>query len=394
MNSENISPPDGLTEEPYHELAYLSAMKLLTEQFPRRIERLQSAIHAHNLGGIILVPGPNLRYYTGVNSLLMERPFLLFVPKDGTSHLVAPTLESGPYKTGSPKLEVHSWTDNEGPIRALKNATSKLNVAGGVWGMEGRVPFRFLALLRKFTRTEFQEAESCLQELRQVKDEEEIRCLKRSAAILCRSFLSIPSLIKPGMKELEVASKLAQSIRTNGAEGIDDILVQSGESSADPHHIASSRRIKRGESIVIDTSCTYSGYYADITRTFMIGNNQEFEETYLKVLEANKAAITESDTGATTGSVDYAARQTLRKYDLDRFFVHRTGHGLGLEVHEAPYLVENGTQILHANMVFTIEPGIYIPSRMGIRIEDNLLTTQKGHLVMTRSLPKDFGWWK
>ena len=368
-------------------------MGLLTEQCPRRLKRLQSAIHAHNLDGIILVPGPNLRYYTGVNSLLMERLFLLFVPKEGASHLVAPTLESGPYKTGPAKLEVHCWTDNEGPISALKDATRKLNVSG-VWGMEGRVPFRFLTLLRKFTRAEFQEAESCLQELRQVKDEGEIRSLKRSAAILCRSFLSIPSFINPGMKELEVASKLAQSIRANGAEGIDDILVQSGESSADPHHIASSRKIRRGESIVIDTSSTYSGYYADITRTFIIGNNREFEETYLKVLEANEVAITESNTGTTTGSVDYAARQSLRKYDLDRFFVHRTGHGLGLEVHEAPYLVENGTQILHANMAFTIEPGIYIPSRMGIRIEDNLLTTQNGHSVMTRSLPKEFGWWK
>ena len=323
----------------------------------------------------------------------MERPFLLFVPNDGNPQLVAPTLESGPYRTGPLKIEIHSWTDNEGPIHALQDAVTHLTLSGK-WGMEGRTPFRFITLLMNFSKTEFHEAESCLQELRQVKDEDEIRCLKRSASILCKSFLSIPSLIKPGMRESEVGSKLAQTIRANGADDLDDILVQSGESSADPHHIASSRRIRRGESIVIDTECTYSGYYADITRTIMIGNDHRFEDVYEKVLEANTAAIKESNTGTTTGAVDYAARQTLRKYKLDRFFVHRTGHGLGLEVHEAPYLVENGTQILQPNMAFTIEPGVYIPSRMGIRIEDNLLTTQGGHSIMTRSLPKNHGWWK
>ena len=374
-------------------MGIIHGVKILTEQFNRRIGNVQRAMQAQDFNGVILVPGPNLRYYTGVNSLLMERPFLLFVPKDGIPHLVAPTLESGPYRTAPVKIEIHSWTDNEGPRVALQAALAQLNISGK-WGMEGRVPFRFAALLGKFTRVEFEESESCLQELRQGKDEEEIRCLKRSAAILCKSFLSIPSLIKSGLKEIELASQLAQSIRANGAEGVDEILVQSGESAADPHHIASSRRIRRKKPIVIDAGCTFSGYYADITRTFMIGSDNKFEDMYVKVLEANNAAITESNTGTTTGTVDHAARQTLRKYDLDRFFVHRTGHGLGLEVHEAPYIVENGTQTLQPNMAFTIEPGIYIPTRMGIRIEDNLLTTRSGHTVMTQSLPKDYGWWK
>ena len=368
-------------------------MGLLTEQFTRRLGKLQNAIRAQNLNGVILVPGANLRYYTGVNSLLMERPFLLLVPKDETPHLIAPTLESGPYKSSPLKIEIHSWTDNEGPTSALQDALAQLTVSGK-WGMEGRTPFRFITLLTNFTKAEFHEAESWLQEIRQVKDEVEIRCLKRSASILCKSFLSIPSLINPGMRESELAGKLAQTIRANGADQLDDILVQSGESSADPHHIASSRRIRRRESIVIDTGCTHSGYYADITRTFIIGDEHKFEDLYGKVLEANIAAIKESKTGTTTGAVDYAARHALRRYNLDRFFVHRTGHGLGLEVHEAPYLVENGTQILQPNMAFTIEPGIYIPSRMGIRIEDNLLTTRLAHSVMTQSLPKDYGWWK
>lgn len=367
-------------------------MELLKEQYIRRLTKLQRAARSQNLNGVILVPGPNLRYYTGVNSILMERPFLLLVPNDNLPHLIAPTIESGPYRSGPLKIEVHSWTDNEGPTHALQDAVTSLKFSGK-WGMEGRAPFRFIKLLTNYTKAEFDEADSCLQALRQVKDDEEIRWLKRSASILSKSFLSIPSLIKPGMSESELGSRLAQTIRANGADGLDDILVQSGESSADPHHIASSRRIRRREPIVIDTGCTYSGYYADITRTIMIGNDHKFEDMYEKVLEAQTAAIRESKAGITTGAIDYAARQTLRKYDLDIYFIHRTGHGLGLEVHEAPYLVENGMQILQPHMAFTVEPGIYIPLRMGIRIEDNILTTEGGQSVMTRSLPKDYGWW-
>ena len=271
----------------------------MREQYGRRLAKLQRVTRARNLNGVILVPGPNLRYYTGVNSILMERPFLFLVPDDNLPHLVAPTLESGPYRTDPLKIEIHSWTDNEGPLRALQDAATQINLSGK-WGMEGRVPYRFMRLLAKFTKVEFEEADSCLEELRQVKDEEEIRWLKRAASILCKSFLSIPSLIRPGMRELELGSKLAQTIRTNGADGLDDILVQSGESSADPHHIASSRRIRRGESIVIDTGCTYSGYYADITRTIMIGNDHKFEDMYEKVLEAQTAAIKKSKPGMTT----------------------------------------------------------------------------------------------
>ena len=368
-------------------------MKRLTEQFTSRVDKLQRVMHAQNLDGIVLVPGPNFRFYTGVNSLLMERPFLLFIPKDKPPHLVAPTFESGPYRRGPLKIETHSWTDSEGPIHAIQNALSHVEFQGK-WGMEGRVPFRFIDLLAKYAKNQFEDAEPCLLEIREIKDEEEIRCLKRSASVLSKSFLAIPSLTKSGMKESELAGKLAQIIRANGADGVEDLLVQSGASSADPHHIASSRRIRRKESIVIDTVCTCSGYYADITRTIMIGNDLKFEDMYEKVLEAQTAAIKESRAGITTGAVDYAARETLRKYGLEKFFTHRTGHGLGLEVHEAPYLVENGTHILQPSMTFTIEPGIYIPSRWGIRVEDNLMTTEGGNSVLTRSLPKGYGWWK
>jgi Xaa-Pro aminopeptidase len=363
------------------------------QPYARRLEKLHTISKERDLDGVILVPGPNLRYYTGINAILMERLFLLIVPKDATPHVVAPTLESGPFHHNPLSIGIHSWTDSEGPTSALKTAITEIGLSGR-WGLEGKIPFRFINLLTNETQLELSNVEDFLQTVREVKDEEEIHLLKHAASILASSFAAIPSMIKQGMKESEFASKLAQKITMNGADTISDLLVQTGNSSADPHHIPTSRRIRRREAIVVDATCTYSGYNADITRTFMIGDEDEFEHLYENVLKAQENAIRECQPGTTNGAIDYAARDTLRKAQLDKYFIHRTGHGLGLEGHEAPYLVEEGTEKLLPNMVCTVEPGVYLPSKMGIRIEDEVLITEVKHKVLTRSLPKEYGWWK
>ena len=350
-------------------------------------------MNAENLRGIILVPGPNLRYYTGINSMLLERPYLLFIPKDTLPCLIAPTLESGPFRESPIPVQIHSWTDSEGPASAFEAAISQLGLTG-VWGVEGRTPFSFLDQLMRFTKPQLQNAEVSLHRIREIKDEQEIKWLKRAASILSKSFMKVPSMLKPSMKETELAGKIAQTIQANGADTIGTIHVQAGKSSANPHHIASSKKIRRQESIVIDATCTFAGYYADITRTFMIGNNHQFEDTYDKVLEAQIAAIKQSTAGIETGAVDHAARETLRRHGLDKYFIHRTGHGLGLEVHEAPYIIEDGKEVLQLHMAFTVEPGVYLPSKMGIRIEDNVIVAGQGCSVLTRTLPKEYGWWK
>jgi Xaa-Pro dipeptidase len=151
--------------------------------------------------------------------------------------------------------------------------------------------------------------------------------------------------------------------------------------------------LKRDESIVIDTGCTFSGYYADITRAFIIGKDKEFQKLYEDVLTSQEKAIKLCTKGATVGSIDGAARNHLKERGLDRFFIHRTGHGLGLEVHEAPYIVPGGDEVIRPGMVFTIEPGVYLPGKMGLRIEDDVLTTTGKCRNLTTSLPKEFGWW-
>ena len=290
-------------------------------------------------------------------------------------------------------VQIHSWTDSEGSASAFEAAISQLGLTG-VWGVEGRTPFSFLDQLMRFTKPQFQNAEVSLQRIREIKDEQEVKWLKRAASILSKSFMKVPSMLKPSMKETELAGRIAQTIQANGADTIGTIHVQAGKSSANPHHIASSKKIRRQESIVIDATCTFAGYYADITRTFMIGNNHQFEDMYDKVLEAQIAAINQSTVGIETGAVDHAARETLRRHGLDKYFIHRTGHGLGLEVHEAPYISEDGKEVLQSHMAFTVEPGVYLPSKMGIRIEDNVIVAEQGGSVLTRTLPKEYGWWK
>jgi len=357
-----------------------------------RLQRLRGGIRESGLEGVIMVPGPNLRYYTGVKSLLLERPFLLFVPREGGAKMVSPALEAGPYRKCAIEIQIHEWTDNEGPSEAFRRLVSGRGLKGR-WGVEGRVPYLFLHDLMKYVEPRLENAEPILQGVREVKDEEELTLLRKSALILSRAFLEIPSILREGMTEMQLAREISDRTYSNGAEEVEDTLVQSGPNSANPHWLPSERKIERGDSVVVDVSSTYSGYYADITRTFTIGRDGKLEGIYEKVLEAEESAIGRARSGATVGAVDAAARRSLGKHKLDRYFIHRTGHGLGLEVHEAPYIVAEGREKLRPSMVFTVEPGVYLPGELGVRIEDNVVTTRSGHDVTT-DLPKEYGWWR
>jgi Xaa-Pro aminopeptidase len=356
-----------------------------------RVERLREGLGRAGLKGGIIVPGPNMKYFTGVDSLLLERPFMLMVPVEGEPQLVAPTLESGPYAESHLHMEVHPWTDSEGPSAAVAQAAGRAGMKGR-WGVEGRAPFGYLDRLIKLGLVDFRSAEHILQGLREVKDDAETRLLKKAAAVLGASFEELPGLLKEGSTELEVARAATELIYEKGATKVDDMLVQSGPRAADPHALPSRRKIGRGESVIIDVGATIEGYYADVTRTFCIGASARVREVYERVLEAEEAGIRAASEGVTVGKVDAAARGVLERAGLAKFFFHRTGHGLGLEIHEAPYIVEGGMERLSSGMCFTVEPGAYIKGSMGVRIEDDVLIERKKGIAITVP-PKDFGWW-
>ena len=360
--------------------------------FAARAERLAKLLEGEGLDGVIMVPGPNIRYFTGVESFLLERPFMLLFSAHGGPHLVAPELEAGPYRRSPLEISVHPWTDSEGPAAAIARAAKDAGFEGR-WAVEGRAPFGYLQRLSRASRAKLEDGDSVLQGLREIKDEAEAKLLRRSAAILSKSFREFPELLKEGMMETDVAKAATDIIYQNGADRVDDMLVQSGARAADPHSLPSLKKVRRGESVVVDVGSTYGGYYSDITRTFCLGAAKDVESVYGEVLEAQERAIVAAKDGAEVGDVDGAARGVLRRAGHGKQFTHRTGHGLGLEIHEAPYIVQDGKEKLREGMCFTVEPGVYLTGRLGVRIEDDVLMSGKAGEEITR-VPKDYGWWR
>jgi Xaa-Pro aminopeptidase len=242
-------------------------------------------------------------------------------------------------------------------------------------------------------KTKLRSAENILQGLREIKDDAEMRLVRKSAAILSRSFREFPDLIRDGMTEIELAKAATDAIHRNGAVKVDDMLVQSGWRAADPHSLPSTKRIRRGESVVMDIGTSYHGYYADVTRTLCLGAAKEFEKVYGVVLEGQQEAIRTAKEGVEVGAVDGAARQVIEKAGYGKEFFHRTGHGLGLEIHEGPYIVTGGKEKLADGMYFTVEPGVYLRGKLGVRIEDDVLISGGMGEEVTKG-PKGYGWWR
>ncbi len=357
-----------------------------------RIDRLRDKISSRELEGVVLAPGPNIEYFTGVRSQMLERPFLLFVTREGEPHLVAPTLESGPYARSTVKIDLHSWDDASGPSGAFALLRRKIGLKGK-WGCEGRVPYGYLVHIMR-EGTELVSADPLLQSIREVKDASELDLLRRAAKVLGKAFTEVPNMMKAGMSELDLAGELREEILALGGEAVDFCSVQAGVHGADPHWASSKSVISKGLGVVIDVGCTISGYNADITRTFIMGRNPEVEEAYGIVLQAQKNGIRAVGPGKTVGEIDEATRDYIEKKGLGKYFFHRTGHGLGLEIHEEPYIVSGGKKKLREGMVFTVEPGVYLAGRYGVRIEDDVVVTPSGCDVITKSVPKEFGWWK
>jgi Xaa-Pro aminopeptidase len=224
-------------------------------------------------------------------------------------------------------------------------------------------------------------------ELRMVKDADELRLMEKAAALGDRVFTAVLPHIESGVAETEIAASLEFFARSMGAEGMSfETIVASGERSALPHGRATERRAPRNGFITLDFGVILKGYCSDMTRTVSVGKlSRDERAAYEAVLEAQQAGVAAVKPGATCGDVDEAAREVLRKAGLSKYFTHSTGHGLGLEIHEYPRLAAGQTQELKPGMVVTVEPGIYLAGKFGIRIEDMVAVTQRGNKVLTKS---------
>lgn len=353
-----------------------------------RRQRLTEQIAAHGLDGIALMPGPNMAYISGIHTHVSERPILLFLPADDDPAIIIPTLEAMKARAaGIPDARIFDWNDAEGYHGAFQQACAHLELTDYLLGVEAlHMRVLELQLLERYAPgLRIAHAEAALSALRSVKEATEIAAMERAVAVAEKALQRILPRIRAGLSERQVAAMLTQELLASGADSIAfGPIIASGPNSASPHSVPTSRTLQQGDLVVIDWGVYVDEYPSDITRTVAVGPiDPELERIYEVVRLANEAARAAVRPGVTGQAVDRVARDVIEDAGYGEYFIHRTGHGLGLEVHEPPDMSPVNTEPLVPGNVFTIEPGIYLPGRGGVRIEDNIVVTADGGRSLT-----------
>ena len=349
-----------------------------------RQKKLTKALNQANLDSLVLNPSPSLIYFTGLHFHLSERPVVAIFTPEHPPVLVIPELESA--KAENLSYDLNPFTYPEDPDKwaaAFKSGAKAAGLSGSDVGVEDR-QLRLLEL--RLLQTALPEshivnAEDTVATLRMYKDESEIDAMQKAVDVAQKAMEATLPKVKIGMTEKEVAAELVMNIfrQGSGAELPFQPIVSTGPNGANPHASPSDRKLANGDLLVIDWGASVDGYFSDLTRTFGVGKvNPEQEKIHKIVQEANAAGRAIAKPGITCGEVDKAARDVIEKAGYGEYFISRTGHGLGLEVHEEPYMRTDNPMPLEPGMTFTIEPGIYIPNQDGVRIEDDVLVTETG----------------
>ncbi|WP_376792216.1 M24 family metallopeptidase [Thermoflexus sp.] len=361
---------------------------------PKRWLRLQEAMAREGIELLALVPGANLFYLTGLSFHRMERPIVALFPREGDPALILPAFEVEKARAAAIPWRLFPYTDEEGPGRAFQAATEALG-----WGRPIAVETLAMRVLEwsllasAFRTPEPIPAEPLLARLRMVKGPEELAAMQRAVAVAEKALQMWLPQVRIGMTEREATRRLIQACFAAGADALAfEPIVVAGPQAALPHATPSDRPMGRGELMIVDFGVVVDGYVSDLTRTFALGEpDPEWPRIYEVVREANAAGRAAVRPGIPAEAVDRAARAVIEAAGYGRYFTHRTGHGLGLEVHEPPSIVAGNTTPLEPGMTFTVEPGIYLPGKGGVRIEDDVVVTESGGESLT-TFPRELMW--
>ncbi len=353
-------------------------------ELEQRMNILRAAMANADVDIVAIAPSDMMRYLAGYASYPDERVCMLLVSQH-TAAAVVPALNAGEWRAHT-NLPLHIWADNEGPQTALSAALSALDVSRiRRLAVDGEMRADFLLpLLKAAGNPEVITLAGLGAPLRLCKSSTEIELLQAAAAQADRAMQAAIEACRPGVTEAQVAWAAEQAFRMNGADYVCFTLVASGPNSAFPHHRSGQRVLQLGDAIIIDIGASLNHYKSDITRVVHLGEpSPEFLKAYEAVLRANEAARAVVRPGVSAATVDRAARTVLETAGYGEYFVHRTGHGLGLSTHEPPWIMAGNEQPLEEGMVFSIEPGVYLPGQFGIRIEDIVVVTASGARVLT-----------
>ena len=353
----------------------------MAELYPAsRLESAAAAASRSGLDALLLTPGPDLRYLTGYDTHQSERLTCLAVPVAGPAFLVVPRLELASAQASPAarmNLECVVWDETDDPYRMVAQRLGGVGTAGLAGQMWAMMVLRFRDAMPGARQAL---AATALRGLRIRKTSAEIAALAEAGAAIDRVHANVPQWLRAGRTEREAAADIASAIAAEGHARIDFVIVGSGPNAAKPHHEPSDRVMSRGDAVVVDIGGTMpSGYCSDCTRTYVLGAAPPDMAAYYAVLaEAQEAACAAVQPGIPAQAVDAVARDLIIKAGYGAYFTHRTGHGIGLETHEDPYIVTGNTEELEPGMAFSVEPGIY-PGPHGARIEDIVVCTADGY---------------
>jgi len=341
----------------------------------------------HGVAATVITPGADLRYVAGYDAKPLERLTALVIPVAGESFLVAPELEAQEARASAFATaggEVISWGESADPFVIVTERIAELP-AGAIALDDHMWAERVLRLRESMPDREQVPAGSMLRSMRLVKTSEEVAWLQEAAAAIDSVHAQVPNILRPGMTEAQAGALIADAIVKAGHVSVDFVIVASGPNGASPHHMVSDRVMQAGDPVVVDIGGTMpSGYCSDCTRTYVLGQpSDDYQAAYDVLLDAQQQASSFVAPGRTCESIDSKARDVMASASLQGaplvdYFIHRIGHGIGLDSHEEPYLVEGNSLALQPGMTFSVEPGFYVAGNFGARIEDIVVCTPEG----------------
>ncbi len=347
--------------------------------FEARLKRAAQLARETGLAGVLAAPGPDLLYLTGYSPVVIaERITLLVVPADGEPAMIVPRFERSDAQAapGAGGVAFADWADGSdqyAAAAALLEPGGRYAVSDATWAMH------VLGLQDRLPDSTYISMSEALPMLRAIKDADELRLLAEAGAAADAAYRDICEVRFAGRAETDIAADLGERLLAHGHDTVEFAIVASGPNGANPHHDTGHRAIAEGDMVVLDFGGLIGGYSSDTTRTVHVGEpTAEEREVHELVVAAQRAGVEAVGPGVACQDVDAAARAVIADAGYAERFIHRTGHGIGLEAHEPPYIVEGSEQALEPGMTFSIEPGIYLPDRFGVRIEDIVAVTADG----------------
>lgn len=339
-----------------------------------------------------LFPSANMYYLTGFWPSAQDRQMLSILSRTGESIFVVPEMYERQISKYTWIKDIRAWKNKEDFEITLNNVVKELHLSKGKIALEDRTWAKFfIKIQNSFSRIKFCPASSILKESRIFKSDLEVKFLMKAGNLAKEIMNDIIEELEVGISELEISGLIEYFARKKGSQKMSfETIVSFGKNSSNPHSEPSKRRLRKRDVIMIDLGPKYKGYCSDMTRTIFIGEvPKKVRKVYEIVAKAQNRALLATKPNIKACELDEVARKVMREYGFEEFFIHGTGHGIGLDIHEAPYITKENDSKIKKGMVFTIEPGIYLTEKFGVRIEDSVLVTDDGYDILT-NYPKDF----